>query len=187
MAIRFNLARGWNRQADAERNPLFYDGTLTPESYRSWLERWAVRYVVLPRHGRLDHAATEEAKIVEAGQPYLKETWTDTHWKLYAVENPVPLVEAPAMVKSATAADLTVTMPSAATVLLRIPYSPWLALVDRKGASLPALSDSTPPNGCLTKAPKDKAGDEWTYLHAPAAGEYHIGAPYQLPRGTPCL
>ncbi|MFJ9753100.1 hypothetical protein [Streptomyces chartreusis] len=186
IALRYNLARGWNRQADGERNPLFYDGTLTPESYRSWLERWAVRYVVLPRHDRLDPAATKEAKIVESGQPYLKEIWTNTHWKLYAVEDPVPLAEKPAMIKSATAAELTVIMPSAGTVLLRIPYSPWLALIDREDVSLPAHNDSTPPNSCLMKAPRDRAGDEWTYLHASAAGEYHIAAPYQLPRGTPC-
>ena len=37
-----NLARGWNRQADAERNPIFYDDEtpLTAASYRAWLDRW---------------------------------------------------------------------------------------------------------------------------------------------------
>ena len=44
-----NLARGWNRQADMERNPLFYDDTLNPANYHEWLERWAVHYVVLPK------------------------------------------------------------------------------------------------------------------------------------------
>jgi hypothetical protein len=31
------LARGWERQLDVERNPLFYDGSLSPASYRDWL------------------------------------------------------------------------------------------------------------------------------------------------------
>lgn len=47
-----NLARGWNRQADMERNPLFYDDTLDPVNYRQWLDRWAVHYVVLPKGSR---------------------------------------------------------------------------------------------------------------------------------------
>ncbi|MGI5380866.1 MFS transporter [Streptomyces sp. CA-251387] len=188
LGMRINLARGWNRQADAERNPLFYDGTLTPKSYRSWLERWAVRYVVLPREGRLDHAGVEEAKIVKSGQPYLKEIWSNANWKLYEVRNPTRLVEAPAIIERATADELTVTVPSAGAVLLRIPYSPWLAVVDEEGFDVsPTTGNSAASrNGCLTRAPRDKAGDEWTYLHAPAAGKYRIAAPYQLPRGTPC-
>ena len=44
-----NLARGWNRQADMERNPLFYDDTLNSANYHEWLQRWAVHYVVLPK------------------------------------------------------------------------------------------------------------------------------------------
>src|SRR6478609_9710928 len=58
LAPYFNLARGWNRQADAERNPLFYDRDvpLTAAAYRAWLDRWAVRYVVLTP-GRPDNAA----------------------------------------------------------------------------------------------------------------------------------
>ncbi|MCX5233425.1 MFS transporter [Streptomyces sp. NBC_00233] len=188
LAMQLNLARGWNRQADLERNPLFYDGTLTPNSYRSWLERWAVRYVVLPREGRLDHAGVAEAKIVESGQLYLKELWSDANWKLYEVRNPAPLAKAPAVIERATADGLTVTVPSAGAVLLRIPYSPWLAVVDEEGVGVsPATGHGAESrNGCLTRALKDRAGDEWTYLHAPAAGKYRIAAPYQLPRGTPC-
>lgn len=44
-----NLARGWNRQADMERNPLFYDDTLNSANYHEWLQRWAVHYVVVPK------------------------------------------------------------------------------------------------------------------------------------------
>ena len=66
-----NLARGWNRQADTERNPLFYDdGCSPPRSYRDWLDRWAVHYVVLPT-GEPDHAAVQEAALVAGGLPYL--------------------------------------------------------------------------------------------------------------------
>jgi hypothetical protein len=187
LAPHVNLARGWNRQADAERNPLFYNGTLTAQSYHAWLRRWAVQYVVLPKEGRPDHAALEETKIIEDGQPYLKQVWADAHWELFEVRDPEPLAEEPAAAERTAADVLTVTMPSEGTVLVRIPYSPWLALVDDQGQSLkPPIGGSSNRNGCLSKAPKDRSGDEWIYLHAPKAGRYRISSPYQIPRGTPC-
>ena len=69
-----NLARGWNRQADAERNALFYTpGLLTPASYHAWLDRWAVRFVVLPegepgrRRGGGGRADRGRAALPDAG------------------------------------------------------------------------------------------------------------------------
>ena len=48
LAPHVNLARGWNRQLDIERGRLFYDGTFSERTYRAWLDRWAVGFVVLP-------------------------------------------------------------------------------------------------------------------------------------------
>src|SRR3569833_4129764 len=31
-----NLARGWNRQADVDRHPLVYGGSLAPDPYHAW-------------------------------------------------------------------------------------------------------------------------------------------------------
>ena len=42
------LARGWLRQLDTGRNPIFYKGELNPVTYASWLTENAVRYVALP-------------------------------------------------------------------------------------------------------------------------------------------
>nr|WP_246495775.1 MFS transporter [Streptomyces zagrosensis] len=190
-----NLARGWNRQADLERNPLFYDDSLTPHSYHSWLKRWAVHYVVLPA-GKVDNAGEKEAELITEGLPYLRELWSNGSWKLYAVNNPTPVAEPPAKLESAEPDKLTINVKKAGPVLIRVPYSPWLGLVDRKGKSIkPPKSDidgGVPVNlnGCLTKrvveAKDGQPEDEWTVLHAPYAGTYHIAAPYQLPRGTPC-
>ena len=47
LAMVVPLARGWERQVDVVRNPLFYDGTLTPEEYYGWLRDNAVRYVAI--------------------------------------------------------------------------------------------------------------------------------------------
>ncbi|WP_419995789.1 MFS transporter [Streptomyces boninensis] len=207
-----NLARGWNRQADTDRHALFYDGTLDPTTYHAWLKRWAVRYVVLPVEDRPDTSATEEAEIVSDGQPYLSEVWSDANWRLYRVKDPTPLAEPPATASRADEGTLVVKVKKAGPVLVRVPFSPWLGLVDAEGKPVekpkelddsedadPAAPDARLPqedgatgewsesgkpflnrNGCLTEA-----GD-WTRLHAPHAGTYHIAGKYQLPRGTAC-
>ncbi|MFD9162316.1 MFS transporter [Streptomyces sp. NPDC059558] len=199
-----NLARGWNRQADLERNPLFYDDTLTADSYRAWLERWAVHYVVLPAD-KPDSGGEDEAKLVRAGVPYLQQVWGDANWQLFKVLDPTDLVSGPATVVRASADRLVVDVKQPGRVLVRIPHSPWLGLVDAAGKPVPppqetfaskARGDSGDGGalrrqyantaGCLFKAAPDDTGDVWTELLAPAPGEYRVAAKYQLPRGTPC-
>ncbi|WP_418953092.1 MFS transporter [Streptomyces katrae] len=201
-----NLARGWNRQADLERNPLFYDDTLTAESYRGWLDRWAVHYVVLPAD-KPDSGGEDEAKLVRAGLPYLQQVWGDANWQLFKVDAPTDLVSGQATVVRAGADQLVVDVKAAGRVLVRIPHSPWLGLVDGAGKPVPPPQETfaskarsggggsgsgTLPKeyantaGCLFKAAPDTAGDVWTELLAPGPGVYRVAAKYQLPRGTPC-
>jgi hypothetical protein len=198
-----NLARGWNRQADMKRNPLFYDDTLDAANYREWLDRWAVHYVVLPAGKPDSSGAEQEAGLVEKGQPYLKAVWSDANWKLFRVLDPVPLADPPATVERAGADELTIRVRSAGRVLIRIPYSRWLAVVDGEGRSVErpqeteesrkrsaedgnAPKDFTNAHGCLIKVDEDGDGDEWTELIAPRPGVYRLAAPYQLQPGTPC-
>ncbi|MEU6945293.1 MFS transporter [Streptomyces sp. NPDC046332] len=199
-----NLARGWNRQADMERNPLFYDDTLNATNYQDWLDRWAVHYVVLPT-GAPDSGAELEAELVADGLPYLKQVWSDENWRLFEVENPTPLANPPAEVRRAGANEVVIEVDSPGRVLIRVPYSPWLALVDENGgkieppeeteASKTAREESPMElekvflneSGCLLKAEADGEGDEWTELLAPKAGVYRLSAPYKFfPRGTAC-
>jgi hypothetical protein len=193
-----NLARGWNRQADAERNPIFYeDGALTAKSYRTWLDRWAVHYVLLSNDER-DPAAVDEAELVARTPGYLREVWSDSEWRLFAVKNPTPLADPPAAVVSFAQDELVLSVPAPGTVRVRIPYSPWLSLVDAQGGTLPAPEvdeSGTVLNrhGCLsedvatvTQEADDQVKDVWTLLYAPEPGTYRIAAPYTLPRGTEC-
>jgi len=166
LARHVNLARGWNRQLDAERHPLFYDGTLSPSTYHAWLRHWSVRYVVLARSAP-DWAAGAESRIVRDGQPWLRPVWGDDNWRLYRLTDPAPLADPPATIRWAGPAELIVSVPTTASVTIRIPWSPWLRI----------LGDSP---GCL--APHSP----WTRLRAPAPGLYRIAGPYELPRGTPC-
>ncbi|MGC1214969.1 MAG: hypothetical protein WA890_27380 [Micromonospora sp.] len=156
------LARGWLRQADIARNPLFFTtvpgatGTgvpLTAESYRAWLADNAVQYVAVP-DVELSWVGRGEAELVEAGQPYLTEVWSDPHWRLYAVTDPTPLVAAPGELVRQDGASVTFRASGAGPVPVRVRYSRWL------GAS-----------GGATVAPD---GD-WTVVTVPRAGTYTLG------------
>jgi hypothetical protein len=190
-----NLARGWNRQADTARNPIFYNDALNPTTYRAWLNRWAVRYVVLPS-GPLDFAGTGEAALVTARPPYLREVWADVAWQLYAVAHPTPLATPHAAVIRFGASEAVLRIASPGRVLVRIPYSPWLSLIDGHGNALeapePEMTGVLPVNvnGCLSQreqpAGSGQPAEQWTVLNAPKPGVYRIAAPYKLPRGTTC-
>ncbi|MGW1762292.1 MFS transporter [Streptomyces mirabilis] len=195
-----NLARGWNRQADMERNPLFYDDTLNSANYHEWLQRWAVHYVVLPKGEPDGDGGERERQLVQRGMPYLRQIWGDANWQLFSVTDPTPLADPPAVVDRAEQGELTIEVKKAGRVLIRIPYSPWLGLVDAEGKSVKApqetqkskhRAEGTPKtydnlNGCLMETAENASGDKWTELLAPAPGTYRLAAPYQLPRGTPC-
>ncbi|MGP4044111.1 MFS transporter [Streptomyces sp. 2A115] len=196
-----NLARGWMRQADMERNPLFYDDTLNSANYHEWLQRWAVHYVVLPKGEPDGDGGERERELVQRGMPYLKQVWGDANWQLFKVTDPTPLADPPAVVDRAEQDELTIEVKKAGRVFIRMPYSPWLGLVDaegkgvkppqeteeskrREGDDVPKTFDNV--NGCLMEAEEDAKGDKWTELLAPRAGTYRLAAPYQLPRGTGC-
>ncbi|MGW8064864.1 MFS transporter [Streptomyces ziwulingensis] len=195
-----NLARGWLRQADMERNPLFYDDTLNSANYHEWLKRWAVHYVVLPKGEPDGDGGERERELVQRGLPYLKQIWGDANWQLFQVTNPTPLAEPDAVVQRAEQGEWTIDVRQPGRVLVRMPYSPWLSLVDAEGRKLEApqeteASKSAPEgtpktydnvNGCLMETEETAEGDKWTMLIAPEAGTYRLSAPYDVPRGTPC-
>jgi hypothetical protein len=153
-----NMARGWNRQLDIERGRLFYDGTFSAETYRAWLDRWAVGFVVLPE-GKPDGFAEQEAAFVRAGPDYLEPVWHDRHWQVFRVRDAVPLVSAPATVVSSDGARVTVRFPRPGSATLRVAYSPWLKSED----------------GCLKV--RERGG--FTELTAAAAGTYRVGSGWE--------
>lgn len=195
-----NLARGWNRQADMERNPLFYDDTLNSANYHEWLKRWAVHFVVVPKDEPDGDGGERERALVQRGLPYLKQVWGDANWQLFEVTDPTSLAEPNATVLRAEQGEVTVEVEKAGRILIRIPYSPWLSIVDDEGRSLEPpretgasrdRAEGAPKtyenvNGCLLETEEDAEGDRWTQLLAPRPGVYRLAAPYQLPRGTPC-
>jgi hypothetical protein len=155
------LARGWLRQADIDRNPLFFSripgaaGTGVPlnaTTYRDWLAEQAVQYIAVP-DTVLSWNGKPEAALIRAGLPYLTEVWSSAHWRLYAVAAPQPIVTGPATLAAQTADSLTVDAPAAGDIPVRVRYYRWLtatggAAVHRSGV--------------------------WTTLHVPAPGRYTL-------------
>ncbi|WFE41588.1 hypothetical protein [Micromonospora sp. WMMD998] len=136
------LARGWLRQADIDRNPLFFTtvpgapGTgvpLTADSYRAWLLDNAVQYVAVP-DAELSWVGRPEAELVAAGQPYLTEVWSDRHWRLYAVAAPTPLVGAPGELVRQDGASVTFRASAPGPVPIRVRHDRWLTVTG--GATL---------------------------------------------------
>ncbi|MEJ3745323.1 hypothetical protein WEI85_18765 [Actinomycetes bacterium KLBMP 9797] len=154
----FPLARGWLRQADIARNPLFFTtvpgaaGTgvpLIPETYRAWLVDNAVTYVAVP-DAELSWVGRAEAALATEMLP---EVWRGGPWRLYAVPNPTPLVAAPATLVAHDAATLTFDAPAPGTYAVRIRPSRWLTASD--GATLV-------PSG------------DWLLVRVPGPGRYTI-------------
>jgi hypothetical protein len=155
------LARGWLRQADIDRNSLFFSdipgarGTgvaLTAASYRAWLASRAVQFVAVP-DAPLTWSGRPTAELINAGLPYLAPIWSNEHWRLYAVADPQPIVPAPATLISQTAASLTFDVPAAADLTVRVHHYRWLRA----------------SGGALVQA-----SGEWTLIRIPAPGRYTL-------------
>ncbi len=150
------LARGWERQVDVIRNPLFYDDTLTPSTYGAWLRDNAVAYVALPTAQPLDVYARGEAIVVNERPSYLAPIWHNADWQLFAVAAPRPFVSGGTLVSSG-ASSVVFNATSAGDVLIRIRWSKWLTV---SGTS-----------ACIASGP-----DGWTIARVPSSGRFTISS-----------
>lgn len=103
------LARGWTRQLDVARNPLFYDGSLDAGTYLDWLRSRGVSYVALSTQ-RPDWAGRPEAALVRSGVPGLQRVWSDGTWTLYAVDGPGLVLDGSAEVVASGRRELTLAV-----------------------------------------------------------------------------
>jgi len=151
----YPLARGWERQLDTADNALFYArGQLDANSYRAWLLDNGVRYVALP-DVRLDYAAAQEGRVVQAGVPGLVPVWHDRHWSVFEVTGSTGIVEGPARLVRIDGGSITLDTTSPGDVLVRVRYNTRWTLA--QGA------------GCIYGTPSG-----WTTLVANQAGPYHL-------------
>jgi hypothetical protein len=151
-----HLARGWLRQADLERNPLFFDGALSASTYEAWLREQGVSYVALPATdpAGFSWVGRREAALVRGGLPYLTEVWRGDDWTLYEVDGRPSIVDGGTLV-AARADEVTVDVPAGSAVV-KVRYSRWLRMTGPPGARL------------------EPASGGWTRLVATVPGRFRI-------------
>ena len=151
------IARGWLRQVDIERNSIFYNGTLNPDTYRAWLAENAISFVAVS-DGPYDWSAPDEAALVRGGLPYLQAVWWNQNWTLYAVANPRPVISYPGRVITRDPVSITVSLPQSGEYVLRVRWSRYLSAsegcirptADGWSAVVVGRSDTVKIEGSLT-------------------------------------
>jgi hypothetical protein len=146
------LARGWLRQLDTARDPLFYDGSLDPSRYLRWLSENGVSFVALPS-GPLDWPSRGEAALLRRGVPGLHEVWGDGWWRLFEVPGG-GLVAGDGTLVSSDRSRIVVDVASPGRVEVAAWWSRWSTLVG--------------PEGCVRAGSRDG----WTTIVAHRPGRY---------------
>jgi hypothetical protein len=134
------LARGWERQLDTAKNPVFYRGDLTRLTYASWLAENAVRYVALPS-AKPDKSSYAERALIEQGLPYLRLRWKSDHWRVYEVLLParmvIPEKDAGIVLEQLGSDELLLRVTHPGSALVRVRWTPYwfasAACVERAG------------------------------------------------------
>lgn len=161
------LARGWETQEDTALNQSLNEDPLDPVTYKVWLDNNAVGYVALPS---ASVGGYPEYKLVASGTaPYLERIWGNARWDLFRVQDPTPIVARPASVVAHDQKSMTVRVPCACTVAVRVRWSKFLSAVRQE----PAPSGS----GTVDAHPYQRAelrddGTGWTVLTTPRPGTY---------------
>ena len=158
------LARGWERQLDRYRNPLFYEepAALTAQRYRQWLTANSISYVALP-DAKVDYSSEQEAALLRSRSPaYLRLIWSSAHWRLFAVSGAPPLVSPPAVMSAAGTDSVTLRVPAAGSYLVRVHFTPYWKLT---------------PHGCVGEGP-----DGWSRILTRGAGTVRLVISFSLGR-----
>jgi hypothetical protein len=156
------LARGWDKQQDERFDGVLLRPGLDAASYRRWLSDQAVSYVALP-DTRLDPSSAREGALIRAGLPYLREVLESTHWRIYEVRSPTPILTGPGRLTSLGHDSFALQASAAGTFEVRVHFTRYWAL--SSGA------------GCVRKAPGD-----WTSVTVSAPGKVIVSASFSLGR-----
>ena len=149
------LARGYLTQTDNALNRVLMSrADLNAVTYKIWLDNNAVGYVAI---GTTTLGPNAEYSLISGGHlPYLRQIWANTNWRLYRVANATPIVGPPARIRDPDQSNLTIDVPTAGTLPVRVRWSKY-------------LTADAPPN---VKATITNDGFGWTTLTAPTPGRY---------------
>jgi hypothetical protein len=128
VAPKFPSPRGWERQLDIKYNPLFYVGTLAAARYKQWLHSVAVRFVAVSDVTRMDYSAGPETRLVLGGLPYLRPVFRSTHWRVFEVRNPTPIVTGAASLTALGPSWLSLRVQHPGEAIVRVHFTPYWKL-----------------------------------------------------------
>jgi hypothetical protein len=159
------LARGWETQEDNALNgSLLHD--LDSVKYKLWLDNNAVGYVALPSSSVQGYP---EFTLVEKHRPkYLHRIWSNTDWQLFRVEPATPIVARPATILGHDQKSMTIRVPCACTVAVRVRWSKFLTATRQGFGKRGQLVDAVPR--VLAGVADDGSG--WTTLTTKQSGTY---------------
>jgi hypothetical protein len=89
------LARGWYRQIDLAENPELYREPLAARTYRRWLRRLGVRFVLLPAARLGPLGAEREAKLLRSGRSGLRPVYRTRTWTVFELPRAAPILTGP--------------------------------------------------------------------------------------------
>jgi hypothetical protein len=140
VAPRVPLARGWSRQIDTARNPLFYGGPLSGQAFRQWLIDHSVDAVALAPDATPDRAGRVERALLLVGRvPDLHRVWSGDGWVVWEFLAAKPIAPAPVEVVATDRTTVTLRSDAPAYVPVAVAWSRWLsvrgpACVERHGS-----------------------------------------------------
>jgi hypothetical protein len=163
------LARGWESQEDNALNPSLDQDALDPVTYKVWLDNNAVGYVAVPSAPVGDFP---EYRLVAADPPpYMQRVWYDMKWDLYRVLDPTPIAAKPAAVLARDQKSLTVKVPCACRIAVRVRWSKFLsAVLQDRGPAGPGTVDADP----IQRALVADDGFGWTVVTTHRPGTYML-------------
>ena len=123
------LARGWSRQIDTARNPIFYDGPLSARDFEQWLRENGVDAVALGPSARADGGGQAERALLLIGSVRgLEQVWSNDEWRIWRFTDAEPIAGAPVEVLDTDRTTVTLRSPRAAEVELKLQWSRWLSV-----------------------------------------------------------
>jgi hypothetical protein len=155
------LARGWETQENTQLNNALDKKSLDATTYKIWLDNNAVCYVALPADSVKSNP--EYDLVAKGGIGYLTEIWQDDDWQLFEVLSPTHIVAAPASVIAYSQAAMTIRIPCACAVKVRVRWSTYLDAV---------LKQPAPNRAPAVTAEVSDDGSGWTSISTPRAGDY---------------
>lgn len=162
-----SLARGWETQEDNALNAALNENPLSPVTYKVWLDNNAVGYVALP-HASV-HAYPEYTLVAEHRANYLQRIWHDENWELFRVAAATPIVANPARLVGHTQSSMTIEIPCACAVNIRVRWSKFLS-ADLQGA--PAGGSRAPQDAPEVGGRVTNDGTGWTTVTTTEPGRY---------------